>query len=117
MEKLSVVRKKQELELTVAEIMNSVLPNSDLNHEFLIAKFRLKMKKVEKTTRPFRYDLYQILYNYTVKVANGFKGFDLIDRVPDELWTEVHDLVQKAVIKTIPRKINAKKQNGCQMRS
>ena len=62
------------------------------DHELLIAKFRLKMKKVEKTTRPFRYDLYQILYNYTVKVANGFKGFDLIDRVPEELWTEVHDL-------------------------
>ena len=89
----------------------------DSNHDRFIAKFRLKMKKVEKTTRPFRYDLYQILYNYTVKVANRFKGFDLIDRVPEELWTEVHDLVQKAVIKTIPRKINAKRQNSCQMRS
>ena len=78
MEKLSIVRKKQELELTVAEIMNSVLPNSDLNHEFLIAKFRLKMKKVEKTTRPLRYALNQIPYNYTVEVTNRFKGLDLI---------------------------------------
>ena len=79
MEKLSVVRKKQELELTVAEIMNSVLPNSDLSHEFLIAKFRLKMKKVEKTTRPFRYDLNPISYNYTVEVTNRLKGLYLID--------------------------------------
>ena len=60
------------------------------------------MKKVEKTTRPFRYDLYQILYNYTVKVANRFKGFDLIDRVPEELWTEVRDIVHETGIKTIP---------------
>ena len=81
----------------------------DSNHDRFIAKFRLKMKKVEKTTRPFRYDLYQILYNYTVKVANGFKGFDLIDRVPEELWTEVHDIVQEAVIKTIPKKKKCKK--------
>ena len=79
MEKLSVVRKKQELELTVAEIMNSVLPNSDLSHEFLIAKFRLKMKKVEKTTRPFRYDLNQIPNDYTVEVTNRFKGLDLTE--------------------------------------
>ena len=59
------------------------------DHELLIAKFRLKFKKVEKTTRPFRYDLNQIPYDYTVEVRNRFKGLDLIDRVPDELWTEV----------------------------
>ena len=72
------------------------------------------MKKVEKTTRPFRYDLYQILYNYTVKVANGFKGFDLIDRVPEELWTKVCNIVQEAAMKAISKKKkNATKQNGC----
>ena len=59
------------------------------------------MKKVGKTTRPFRYDLNQILYNYTVEVTNRFKGLDLIDRVPEELWTEVCDIVQEAGIKTI----------------
>ena len=63
-------------------------------HELLIAKFKLKLKKVEKTTRPFRYDLNQIHYDYTVEVRNRFKGLNLIDRVPDELWTEVHDIVQ-----------------------
>ena len=63
------------------------------DHELLIAKFILKLKKVEKTTRPFRYDLNQIPYNYTVEVTNRFKGLDLIDRVPEELWTEVHDIV------------------------
>ena len=62
------------------------------DHE-LIAKFRLKLKKVRKTTRPFRYDLNQIPYDYTVEVRNKFKGLDLIDTVPDELWTEVHDIV------------------------
>ena len=62
------------------------------------------MKKVGKTTRPFRYDLNQILYNYTLEVKNRFKGLDLIDRVPEELWTEVRDIVQEAVIKTIPPK-------------
>ena len=65
------------------------------DHELLIAKFRLKLKKVGKTTRPFSYDLNQILYDYTVEVRNRFKGLDLIDRVPDELWTEVHDIVQE----------------------
>ena len=70
-------------------------------HELLIAKFRLKLKKVGKTTRPFRYDLCQIPYNYTVEVTKKYKGLDLIDRVPEELWTEVHDIVQEAVIKTI----------------
>ena len=63
------------------------------DHEFLIAKFRLKLKKVGKTTGPFRYDLNQIPYDYTVEVRNRFKGIDLIDRVPDELWLEVHDIV------------------------
>ena len=62
------------------------------------------MKKVGKTTRPFRYDLNQILYNYAVEVTNRFKELDLIDRVPDELWTEVHDIAQEAGIKTIPKK-------------
>ena len=72
------------------------------DHEFLIVKFRLKLKKVEKTTRPFRYDLNQISYNYTVEVRNRFKGLDLIDRVPDELWNKVRDIVQETGIKTIP---------------
>ena len=71
------------------------------------------MKKVGKTTRPFRYDLNQIPYDYRVKVRNRFKGLDLIDRVPDELWMEVHDIVQEAVIKTNPKKKNAERQNGC----
>ena len=77
--------------------------------ELLIAKFRLKLKKVGKATRPFKYDLNQISYNYTVGVTNRFKGLDLIDRVPEELWMEVHDIVQEAVIKTIPKKKKCKK--------
>ena len=79
------------------------------DHELLIAKFRLKLKKVGKTTRPFRYDLNQIPYDYTVEVTNRFKGLDLIDRVHEELWTEVYDIVQEAVIKTIPKKKKCKK--------
>ena len=79
------------------------------DHELLIAKFRLKLKKVGKTTRPFRYDLNQIPYDYTVKVTNRFRGLDRIDRVPEELWTEVCDIVQKAGIKTILKKKNCKK--------
>ena len=75
--------------------------------------FRLKWKKVGKTTRPFRSDLNQIPYNYTVEVTNRFKGLDLIDRVPEELWTEVGDIIQEAVIKTIPKKKKCKKANGC----
>ena len=63
------------------------------DHELLITKFRLKLKKVEKTTRPFRYDLNQIPYDYPVEVRNRFKGLDLIDRVPEELWTKVRDIV------------------------
>ena len=80
------------------------------DHELLIAKFRLKLKNVGKTTRPLRYDLNQIPYDYTVKVTNRFKGLDLIDRVPEELWTEVHDTVQEAGIKTIPNKNKCKKK-------
>ena len=73
-------RQKQDWELTMAQTMNSLLPNSDL-------------KKAGKTTRSFRYDLNQIPYDYTAEVRNRFHGLDLIDRVPDELWTEVHDIV------------------------
>ena len=70
------------------------------------------MKKVGKTIRPFRYDLNQIPNDYTVEVRKRFKGLDLMDKVPDELWMEVHDIVQETGSKTIPKK-NAKKQNGC----
>ena len=79
------------------------------DHEFLINKFRLKLKKVGKTTRPFRYDLNHILYDYTVEVRNRFKGLDLIDRVPEELWTEVCDIVQETGIKTILMEKKCKK--------
>ena len=79
------------------------------DNEGLIAKFRLKLKKVGKTTRPFRYELNQIPYDYTVKVRNSFKELDLIDRVPEDLGTEVHDIVQEAVTKTMPKKKTCKK--------
>ena len=79
------------------------------DHELLIAKFRLILKKVVKTTRPSRYDLNQIPYYYTVEVRSRFKGLDLINRVPDELWMEVHDIVQETVINTIPKKKKCKK--------
>ena len=82
------------------------------DHELLIAKFRLKLEKVGKTTRPFRYDLNQISYDCIVGVRNRFKGLDLIGRVPDELWMEVRDIVQETGIKTIPWKRNEKKENG-----
>ena len=77
-------------------------------HELLIVKFRLKLKKVGKTTRPFRYDLNQIPYDYTVEVRNRFKGLGLIDTVPDELWMEVRDTVQETGSKTIPKKKKCK---------
>ena len=82
----------------MAQIMNS-------DH---IGKFRLELKKVGKTTRSFRYDLNQIPYDYTLDVTNRFKGLDLIDGVPEELWTKVHDLVQEVMIKTIPMKKKCK---------
>ena len=89
-------QQKQDQELTVAQIMNSLLQNSDL-------------KKVGKTTRPFRYDLNQIPYDYTVEVRNRFKELDLIERVPDELWMEVCDIIQETGIKMIPKKKKYKK--------
>ena len=85
---------------TVSKIRLGADCGSD--HEFFIAKFRLKLKKVGKTSKPFRYDLNQIRYDYTVEVRNRFKGLDLIDRVPDELWMEVCDIVQETGIKIIP---------------
>ena len=82
------------------------------NNELLIAKFRLKLKKVRKTTRSFMYHLNQIPYGYTVEVTCGFKGLDLVDRVPEKLWMEVHNIVQKVVTKTTPRRRNARRQSG-----
>ena len=79
------------------------------DHELLIAKFRLKLKKVGKTTRTFRYDLNQIPYDYIVEVTNRLNGLYLIDTVPEELWMEVHDIVQETGIKTIPKKNKCKK--------
>ena len=90
-------QQKQDWELTVAQIVNSLLANSD------------QLKKVGKTTSPFRCDLNQISYGYTLDVTNRFKALDLIDRVPEELWTEVHNIVQEAVIKITP---NKKMQKG-----
>ena len=92
MEKLSMVSK--------------TIPRADCgsDNELLIAKYRLKLRKVGKTNRPFRYNLNQILYDYTVEVRNRFKGLDLVDRVPEKLWMEVHDIVQETGIKTIPKK-------------
>ena len=89
-------QQKQDQELTVVQIMNFLLSNSDL-------------KKVGKTTRPFMYDLNQIPYDYTMEVRNRFKGLDLIDGVPDELWMKVHDIVQDTGSKTIPKKKERKK--------
>ena len=84
-----------------------------MDHEILIAKFRLKLKKVEKIPRPFRYDPNQIPYDYTVEVRNRFKGLDLIDRDPDELWMEVHGMYRRQGSRLSPWKRNAKRQNGC----
>ena len=80
-------------------------PGADCSsdHELLMAKFRLKLKKVGKTTSPFRYDLNQIPYDYTVEVTNRFKRLDLMNKVPEEVWMEVRDIVQEAGIKTIPK--------------
>ena len=97
-EKFFTVRKKKR-------------PGTDYgsDHELLIAKFRLKLKKVGKTTRPFRNDLNKIPYDYTVEVTNRFKELDLMNRVPEELWMEIYDIVREAGIKTIPKKKKCKK--------
>ena len=87
--------------------------NCGSDHELLIAKSRETLKKVGEITRPFRYDLNQIPNDYTVEVRNRFKGLDLIDRMPDELWAEVRDIVQETGIKPIPMEKKCKKQNGC----
>ena len=94
---------------TVSKNKTGVGADCGTDHEFFIAEFRLKLKKGGKTTRPFRYDLNQIPYDYTVDVRNRLKGLDLINRVPEELWMEVHDIVQEAEIKTIPN------ENECKM--
>ena len=78
-------------------------------HELFIVKYRLKLNKIGKTTRPLRYDLNQMPYDYTMELSNRFKQLDLIDRVPEELWTEVHVIVKQAVIKTIAKKKKCKK--------
>ena len=92
-------------------IQQKTRPGADCgsDHELLIAKFRLKLKKVGKTTRPYRYDLNQVPYDYTAEVRNRFKGLDLTDTMPDELWMEVHDIVQETGIKTIPMEKKCKK--------
>ena len=98
---------------TVSKKKNKPGADCSSDHEPLISKFRLKLKNVGKTTRPFRYDLNQIPYDYRAEVRNRFKGLHLIDRVPDELWMEIRDIVQETGMKTTPRKRNGKKQNGC----
>ena len=98
MERFYTVSKKQDLELTVAEIISFLVQNSGL-----------KLKKVGKTAKPFRYVLCQISYDYTVEVMNRLKGFDLVDRVTEELWTVVCNMLE-AVIKIIPRKRNARRK-------
>ena len=93
-----------------------ISPGADCgsDHQLCIANFRLKLKKVGKTTRPFRYDLNSLWFY--MKITNRFKELDLVDRVPEELWTEVHDIVQEAVIKTIPKNHDTKRQNDCPRR-
>ena len=111
MGKGTYVPQSPSVDATVVALAVSIGMNPYIasDHELLIAKFRLKLKKVQKTTRPFRYDLNQILYDYIVEVRNRFKGLDLIDRMPDELWMEVRDIVQETGIKTIPKKKKCKK--------
>ena len=99
----------KERRISIQSAKTRLGANCGSYHEFIIAKFRLELKKVGKSTRPFRYDLNQIPYDYTVVVRNRFKGLDLIDRVPDELWTEVCDTVQETGIKNIPMEKKSKK--------
>ena len=102
------IPRKYNLFLIQIIITQQVQELTGLDHEFLIPKFILELKKVGKITRPYRFDPNQIPYNYTVEVTNRFKGLDLIYRVL-ELWIEIHDIVQEAVIKTIQKKKKYKK--------
>ena len=109
---LGLKKSEQEFLVIYYSIQSAkIRPGADCgsDHELLIAKFRLKLKKVGITTRPFRYDLNQIPYDYSVEVRNRFKGLDLIDREADELWMEVRDIVQETGIKTIPMEKKCKK--------
>ena len=103
------------------EVLNSQKKQEEADcgsdHELLMAKSRLKLKKVGKTTRPLRYYLNQISYDYTVEVTNRFKGLDPTDRMPEEQKTKVYNIVQETGIKTIPKKKKCKKKNGCLRRS
>ena len=94
----------QRWKLSIQSVKTRNGPESGSDHELLVAKSRLTLKKIGKTTRIFRYELIHIPYDYTVEVRNRFKGLDLIDRVPEKLWTEVHNSVQEVVIKTNPKK-------------
>ena len=98
-------QKKQDLKLTVVQTKS-----------FLIAKFRLKLKRAGKTTRPARYDLNQIPYEYAVEVMNRFKRLDLGNSTPEELWTEVHNIVQETVNKTIPKEKKKKRRQSGYLR-
>ena len=93
---------------------SKIRPRADCgsDHELLIEKFRLKLKKVWKTTGPFRYELNQISFDYTVEMKNRFKGFDLVERVSEELWKDIHSIIQESVTKTIPKKKKFKKDSG-----
>ena len=95
--------------------MTKTRPGADCgsDHQLLIAKFRLKLKKVGKTNRPARYKLIQIPYKYTVEMTNRIKGLNLVNRVPEEVWTEVQNIVQEAANKISPKKSNAGRQSGC----
>ena len=99
-------QQKQDQDMTVDQTISS-----------LLQKIRLKLKKVEEITRPFLYDLNQVLYDYTVEVTNRFNTLPLIDKGPKELWMNIHDIVEEAVIKTIDKKRNAKRENVCLRRS
>ena len=102
-------RLQPKMENSIQSAKTSPGADCGSDHELLIAKFRLTLKKVGKINRPFRYDVNQIPYDYRKEVRNRFKGLDLIDRVPDELWNEVRDIVQETGIKTIPKKKKCKK--------
>ena len=98
--------------------VSKVRPGVDYaqDHQLLIVRFRLKLKIVRKKTRPLRYDLNQVLYDYTVEGMNRFKRLNLVDRVPEELWTEVCNIIQEEVTKPYQREKNARRQYGCLMR-